>query len=158
MSEYGEIANLPAGAAENGITGVSGFVLDAADQPFKTALVSYLVFDDPSAAAAYLEKLGRNFTQSLSEPVTFELSNGDEAPIEVRCVFVPDTNNGVNCHHLAHGGRIVAATLLADGPLLRLDGGEPAIFRIFDDTPSRTRLMAAVSESASYLLDAVARR
>ena len=153
-SEYGQITNLPGNAAADGITGAAGYVLDAADGPFKSVLVSYLVFDDPANAAAFRDKLDRNFYQSVVEPHIFELTGAEETPIEVRCVYVPASDNSVNCHHMGPYGRIVAVTLFAGGPPLSFAGGKPAIELIFDDASSEQRIIGAIEETAAYLFDA----
>jgi hypothetical protein len=153
-SEYGQITSLPPDAAANGITGAAGFMLDASDGPFKTVLVSYLVFDDPNKAADYRELLNRNFTQSMVDHVSFKLSGERHSTIEVRCVYVPDTDHSVNCHHAAANGRIVATALFAEGPELTFTGREPAINLVFSDLPSMQRIMSVAGKTASYVVDA----
>ncbi len=153
-SEYGQITDLPANAAADGIAGAAGLVLDAPDGPFKTVLVSYLVFDEQANAVAYRGKLDRNFTQTMVEPVSFDLTGSDHRPIEVRCVYVPDSENSVNCHHLGPSGRIVSSALFAGGPALDFSGDETAIELVFNDAESERRIMDAVAETAAYLYDA----
>lgn len=153
-SEYGQITDLPANAAADGITGAAGLVLDAPDGPFKSVLVSYLVFDAQANAVAYRGKLDRNFTQSMVEPVSFDLTRDDHDPIKVRCVYVPDSDNSVNCHHMGPSGRTVASTLFAGGPALDFSGDETAIELVFNDAESERRIMDTVAETAAYLYDA----
>jgi hypothetical protein len=155
-SEYGQITDLPPDAAADGITGAAGLVLDAPSGPFKTALVSYLIFDTAANAAAYRKKLDRNFTQSLVETATLDLTNPEtgQSEVEVRCVYVPDTDNSVNCHHLGPSARIVAVTLFTGGPYLEFTGAKRAIDLVLENSEAELRILDVLAEEAAYLFDA----
>jgi len=156
-SEFGQLTELPADAAADGITGAAGLLLEAAAEPYRTVLVSYLVFDDPGAARTYFEKLDRNISQSMREVAVIDLQRDVGPSVEVRCVFVPDANNAVNCHYLGPGDRIVAVLLFTDGPALNFSGGKRAIDLVFASAGVEPRIRAVLADTAAYLFDAVSK-
>jgi hypothetical protein len=155
-AEFGQITNLGPDAAADGIGGAAGFILEAEDEPYKTVLVSYLVFDDFNDARDYRDKLDRNFTQSVIEYEIIDLTSEDSADIEAHCSFVPDANNAVSCYYLGPSERVVAVLLFGDGPYLDFSRGMRAIDLVFDNAEADFRIRYALGQSAGYLVDGFA--
>lgn len=149
---------IPPDAAARGIKALAG-VEFAGDGPvFKTVIASYMIFDDPDAAEAYHRDLDSNLgALQLSEWTQFSVEWNDYPQIVLRCVYVPDTHNSLNCHYMTADQRIVVVLLLGEGPQVAFSGQEPAVNQVLAAGDARLRAGLAGAASWAYLYDAVYR-
>lgn len=154
----GSPAELPADAQSRGIKMIPGVGLEGDGGPFATVMVAYAVFDDPAAARVYFDDAGFNLgDQEMAELKMFRIERPGYPVVHMRCVFVPDARNSVNCHYKTPDERIVALVLLAEGPPLDFSGNERAIDLVFMNEAAADRASLAASASWAYLYDAVYR-
>lgn len=147
---------LSADAVERGIKAFPGIGLEAAGPPFQTVLVAYPVFDDPKAAEAYYFDADFNLgEQEVAEIKSFRIERPGYPVVDMRCVFVPSSDNSVNCHYRTPDSRIVAMLLFVGGPTLDFSGDERAIDLVFKNEAAADRVSIAASASWAYLYDAV---
>lgn len=150
--------DLPADAQARGLKAYPGIGFETETKPFSSVLVAYAVFDDPSAADAYFSDAAYNLgDQEVAEIKSFRIERPGYPVVAMNCVYVPSTDNSVNCHFKTPDRKVVALLLFASGPALDFSGDERAIDLVFADDEAADRVSLVASASWAYLYDAAYR-
>ncbi len=100
---------LPRDAKSRGIKASAGLGVKTGGMPFEEALVMYSIFDDPERARRYFDDLDHNLNDQVQRLYrTYVVEKKGYAPVTLRCVYVPGTQDSVNCHFIGARGRVVA--------------------------------------------------
>lgn len=149
---------LPTDAVARGIKAIAGVEFAGAGPVFAKVYATYMVFDDPDAAEAYHRDLDTNLgAQQYSPSTQFTVDWDDYPQITLRCVFVPDAQNSLNCHYLTPDKRIVVVLLPVGGPDVAFSGQEPAVDQVLAQADAKQRVGLAGAASWAYLSDAIYR-
>ena len=126
--------------------------LKGESRPFDIAMVTYTLFDSVENAIAYFKFLDHNgHDQAQTIYAQYRIKNADGSATVLRCTFIADAENAVNCHFMGPENLIVGVVLFAHGPPIQVTPGVTAIDTIFNDPDSSVRLLNLSGAASSYL-------
>ncbi len=155
ISEGKMLKDLGERAAADGIKAAAGFIIEEANAPyFRTVMTTYLAFDDKAAATAYFGRLSRDMAGVAGPSREFPISKKNHPPFTLRCIYVTETANSVNCHYMHSDKRVIGVLLYAEGPQLNFSGDKEAIDMLLGNDETLKRIGAVAAASFAYLDDA----